>query len=81
MPLRRIYKPIEHTIRDWQHTLCSDGVGNTLIRQVLLLILPFGFSLQHVITFMECCQLQIDSQDDLAQISGYYKRTNPVDGR
>ena len=57
MPLRRIYKPIEHTIRDWQHTLCSDGVGNTLIRQVLLLILPFGFSLQHVITFMECCQL------------------------
>ena len=21
--------PIEHTIRDWQHTMCSDGVANT----------------------------------------------------
>lgn len=31
--------------------------------------------------FMECCQLQIDHQDDIAKISGYYDRTNPVDGR
>ena len=27
--LRAIYKPIEHCIRDWQHTVCQDGVANT----------------------------------------------------
>lgn len=57
MPLRRIYWPNKHTIRDWQHTLCSDGVGNTLIRQVLLLIEPRGTTVDHMKTFMSICHL------------------------
>ena len=57
LPLRLIYRPKEHTIRDWQHTLACDGVGNTLIRQVIRLIEPHGFTLQHVITFMSLVNL------------------------
>ena len=36
--MRRLYKLVEHTIRDWQRTLASDGVGNTLICQMVRLI-------------------------------------------
>ncbi len=36
MGLRRIYKPIDHTIRDWQHPMCQDGVAaNSAIAHVL----------------------------------------------
>ena len=55
--LRRIYKPKEHTIRDWQHTLASDGVGNTLICQTLRIIGDRGFSVEHVQMFMSTVEL------------------------
>ena len=29
--MRDVYKPVDHCIRDWQHTLCQDGVANTHI--------------------------------------------------
>lgn len=57
MALRRIYWPNKHTIRDWQHTLCSDGVGNTLIRQILLLIAASGTTVEHMKEFMSMCNL------------------------
>lgn len=50
--LRSVYKPIEHTIRDWQHTMCQDGVANTCIAVVMRLIADRGFSLEQVRAFM-----------------------------
>ena len=33
--LRTIYRPVDHTIRDWQHTIAQDGVANTHIACLL----------------------------------------------
>ena len=33
--LREIYHPVDHCIRDWQHTFCQDGIANTHIAYVL----------------------------------------------
>jgi hypothetical protein len=33
--LREIFKPIDHTLRDWQHTVVGDGVANSVIGIVL----------------------------------------------
>ena len=57
MQLRTVYKPINHTIRDWQHTLVGDGVVNTLIAQVIRVIGERGFSLDHLRTFMSIANL------------------------
>ena len=29
--IRVIYKPVDHTLRDWMHTFCSDGVANSAV--------------------------------------------------
>ncbi len=34
--LRGIYKPAEHMIRDWMHTVVSDGIANTEAPQLLV---------------------------------------------
>ena len=57
MYLRTIYKPVEHTIRDWQHTFCQDGVANSAIAAVLHAIADHGFSLDHVRSFSVLCNL------------------------
>ena len=49
--LRRLYMPVQHTIRDWQHTLASDGVGNTLIVEVVRLIGYRGYTADQVREF------------------------------
>jgi len=41
--LRGIYKPVDHTIRDWQHTLTSDGCANTCIAETLHLLPWWGY--------------------------------------
>ena len=33
--IRDVYKPIDHFIRDWQHTICQDGVANAHIWNVI----------------------------------------------
>ena len=33
--LRHLYRPVNHTLRDWQHTACQDGICNTHIFNVL----------------------------------------------
>ena len=35
MDLRGIYKPVDHTIRDWMHTIAQDGVANTHVAALL----------------------------------------------
>ena len=57
-PLRAIYKPADHTIRDWQHIMCQDGVANTHIF--------------NVITAMdETCDIGIDEVQEFSQLCNY----------
>ena len=55
--LRTIYKPANHTIRDWQHTLTGDGVANTCIADTLHAIAERGYTLENVQAFMDLCVL------------------------
>jgi hypothetical protein len=57
MSLRRLYKPMEHTLRDWQHTLVGDGVGNTLVAELITLIAQRGFTIDQVRAFLPLCHL------------------------
>ena len=49
--LRTIYKPVDHTIRDWQHTLVSGGVGNVLVARVMRVLISNGITIQFVSSF------------------------------
>lgn len=55
--LRRIYKPVDHCIRDYMHTVVGDGVANTLIAVCLHAAAVHGFALEHVQRFMSQCML------------------------
>ena len=55
--LRSIYRPIEHTIRDWQHTWVQDGVANTCIAFIIKYLSERGYTLQQVRSFMSLCSL------------------------
>ena len=55
--LRGIYKPVDHTIRDWQHTVTSDGVANTCIAETLSAISEKGYKLAHVRSFASLINL------------------------
>jgi len=55
--LNDVYMPIEHMIRDWQHTICGDGVANSCIAVTIQLIKDHGFHLAHVREFMMLCHL------------------------
>jgi hypothetical protein len=55
--LRDIYKPVDHTLRDWMHTMCSDGVANSCMGEVLNALTSKGFTLEFVRNFMMQCTL------------------------
>ena len=55
--LRAIYKPLDHTIRDWMHTLVGDGQANSTIAETLGAIRQHGFTLEHVQDFMGLCTM------------------------
>ena len=55
--MRDIYYPTSHAIRDWQHTLCQDGVANLIIAMVMAWLKEYGFPHAHVRSFMMSCQL------------------------
>ena len=55
--MRAIYRPVDHFIVDWQHTMCQDGVANTCIGMTLNLIKDQGFTLPHVRSFMMLCTM------------------------
>lgn len=42
--LHGVYNPVDHTIVDWMHTMCSDGVGNTCIWTVVHFLKAAGVS-------------------------------------
>ena len=50
--MRRIYRPMDHTLRDWMHTLTGDGQANTTIGETLHAIRPHGLSNDRLIQFM-----------------------------
>ena len=47
-----IYNPVDHTIVDWMHTMCSDGVGNTCIWTVMQFFKAAGYSPSDVREFV-----------------------------
>ena len=50
--MRRIYRPIDHTLRDWMHTLTGDGQANTVIAELLHATKDHGFTVDRVVEFM-----------------------------
>lgn len=56
--LRDIYKPANHMIRDWQHTMCQDGVANTHI---------FNIS----VVLKDQCDIDIEQVQDFSQLCHY----------
>ena len=57
LTLRDIYKPLDHTIRDWMHTLVGDGQANSTIGETLRVIKNHGFATEHVQEFLMHCKL------------------------
>ena len=55
--LRRIYGPSEHTLRDWMHTMCSDGVANSCLGSILQFLKANGVPFETVRRFMTQCTL------------------------
>jgi hypothetical protein len=53
--MRSIYKPVDHTLRDWMHVLVSNGVANTETAVLIRSLRTVGITLQmmsdYVITF------------------------------
>ena len=50
--LRGVYRPIDHTLRDWMHTLCSDGVANSICGETIHVLIKHGFALSVIREFM-----------------------------
>ena len=42
--LQGVYSAVDHTIVDWMHTMCSDGVGNTCIWTVMQILKAAGYA-------------------------------------
>ena len=53
-----IYKPVDHCIRDWQHTICQDGVANTHIHNLNAhcLVPICQLDIGHIQTFSQNCK-------------------------
>lgn len=45
---RGIYKPIDHTLRDWMHTLVSGGVANVHMGLLLHVLVASGITLESI---------------------------------
>ena len=43
--VRTFYKPIDHMLRDWQHTVVGNGVANTEIARVVAALISHGLPL------------------------------------
>ena len=53
LSLRHIYKPVDHSIRDWQHTVVQDGVANTHVAAVLHRLKNNGINMERVQAFSQ----------------------------
>ncbi len=57
MRLRSMYRPVDHAIRDWMHTLVGDGVANSCISGMLHDMKDANLKVEQVQTFSMLCQL------------------------
>ena len=55
--LRALYKPVDHTLRDWQHTICGDGIANSILGETLNKMKALRYPMQTVRDFMMECTL------------------------
>jgi hypothetical protein len=55
--MRTMFKPVDHFLRDWMHTLVSGGVANIEVAGVLHVLASHGISYGTVGTFIECYRL------------------------
>ena len=55
--LRVLFKPVDHTLRDWQHTIVGDGVANSVLGETLQKLKAFGYTWEGVRAFMMECNL------------------------
>ena len=51
--IRTFYRPVDHTIRDWQHVLVSGGVANTECALVIKTLVNAGLSLTMIGDWVE----------------------------
>ena len=51
--LREVYKPVDHTIRDWQHTMVQDGVANTHVAALCHRLSEHGIGIERVQAFSQ----------------------------
>jgi hypothetical protein len=64
--LRDIYKPVDHSIRDWQHTVAQDGVANTHVAAFIHRI-------------KEKCNIATDRVQDFSQLVNYPSNIGKLD--
>ena len=55
--LRDLYKPVDHTLRDWQHTMAGDGVANSVLGEVLSELKRLKYPMDTVRDFLSQCTL------------------------
>ena len=51
--LRGLYRPVDHTIRDWQHTMVQDGVANTHVAALCHRLKEHGIGIERVQEFSQ----------------------------
>jgi hypothetical protein len=57
MTLRTLFKPVDHTIRDWTHIMVGDGVGNSVLGYALQALKKFNYPMQSVRDFLAECRM------------------------
>lgn len=55
--LRDIFKPVDHFLEDWMHTMVGDGVANSVIGETLNVLKGLKYPMQSVRDFMMQCTL------------------------
>ena len=55
--IRGIFKPVDHTLRDWQHTLVGDGVANSILGETITHLKQLKYPTQSLRDFMMECTL------------------------
>ena len=55
--LRDIYRPVDHTLRDWMHCMVGDGVANSVLGEALQALRRCSYPLDKVRDFMMECNL------------------------
>ena len=73
-----IYKPVDHTIRDWQHTVAQDGVANTHVAALLHRLEEKSIGIERVQTFSQMVNYPsgIGKLDKAAISRGRLKKDN-----